>query len=182
MPPKKDKKGGKKKKAASKEAGEIVSPEDQIRLLQSRTNSLEFQLTCKSDETADALVECTNLRNALAEANKKHEEEKQATADICSTMTRQYKGMQDNLLEKIAERERIIQNLRDEVEAQKVASAEQLAAKDRIIQQKDEDAAKCWQEIQDLCKRFAGMLVDATKQISSHVVMQTQTHDDGDNA
>ncbi len=171
MPPKKDKKGGKgkKKKAASKskDAGEIVSPEDQIRLLQSQTSSLEFQLACKSEETNDVIAECVELRTALAEAKKKHQEEKQMTADISATMTRQFKGMQHELLEKIAEREGIIQTLRDElIETQKVAT-EQIAAKDRIIQQKDEDAVICRQEIEDLCKHFADLFVDASEQISS---------------
>ena len=39
---------GKKKKAASKDAGEVVSPEDQIKLLRSQTSSLEFRLACKT--------------------------------------------------------------------------------------------------------------------------------------
>mmetsp|Transcript_8904 Transcript_8904/g.11234 ORF Transcript_8904/g.11234 Transcript_8904/m.11234 type:complete len:170 (-) Transcript_8904:6-515(-) len=169
MPPKKDKKGKKKNKASSKDAGEIVSPEDQIRLLQSQTSSLEFQLACKAEETTDVVAVCGDLRSALAEANKKHQEEKQMTADISATMTRQFKSMQHQLLEKIAERERIIQNLRDELlEAQK-QSAEQLAAKERIIQQRDEEAALCRQEIEDLCKHFADLFVDASKQISSVV-------------
>ncbi|KAK1744132.1 hypothetical protein QTG54_004665 [Skeletonema marinoi] len=170
MPPKKDKKGKKKKTASkSKDAGEIVSPEDQIRLLQSQTSSLEFQLACKAEETTDVVAACEDLRSALAEANKKHQEEKQMTADISATMTRQFKSMQHQLLEKITERERIIQNLRDELlEAQK-QSAEQLAAKERIIQQKDEEAALCRQEIEDLCKHFADLFVDASKQISSVV-------------
>mmetsp|Transcript_23897 Transcript_23897/g.36564 ORF Transcript_23897/g.36564 Transcript_23897/m.36564 type:complete len:171 (-) Transcript_23897:12-524(-) len=168
MPPKKDKKGKKKNKASkSKDAGEIVSPEDQIRLLQSQTSSLEFQLACKAEETTDVFAACEDLRSALAEANKKHQEEKQMTADISATMTRQFKSMQHQLLEKITERERIIQNLRDELlEAQK-QSAEQLAAKERIIQQRDEEAALCRQEIEDLCKHFADLFVDASKQISS---------------
>ena len=169
MPPKKDKKGGKgkKKKAVSKDAGEIVSPEDQIGLLESERSSLKFQLACKSEETSDVIAECADLRTALAEANQKHQEEKQMTADISATMTRQFKGMQHELLEKIAEREKLIDNLRDELlEAQKVAT-EQLAEKDRIIQQKDEDAAVCRQEIEDLCKHFADLFVEASKQISS---------------
>ena len=168
MPPKKDKKGGKgKKKAVSKDAGEIVSPEDKIRLLESERSSLQFQLACKSEETSDVIAECADLRTALAEANKKHQEEKQMTADISATMTRQFKGMQNELLEKIAEREKLIDNLRDElVEAQKVAT-EQLAEKDRIIQQKDEDAAICRQEIKDLCNHFADLFVEASKQVSS---------------
>eukprot|EP00985_Skeletonema_marinoi_P019866 scaffold11541_cov63-Skeletonema_marinoi.AAC.1 len=170
MPPKNNKKGKKKKAASkSKDAGEIVSPEDQIRLLQSQTSSLEFQLACKAEETTDVIAACEDLRSALAEASKKHQEEKQMTADISATMTRQFKSMQHQLLEKIAERERIIQNLRDELlEAQK-QSAEQLAAKERIIQQKDEEAALCRQEIEDLCKHFADLFVDASKQIS-HVM------------
>ena len=167
MPPKKKGGKGKKKKAVSKDAGEIVSPEDQICILQSQTSSLEFQLACKAEET-------TELRAALAEANKKHEEEKQMnekvkqmTADISATMTRQFKGMQHELLEKIAERERILASKEDElIEAQKVAT-EQLAAKDRIIQQKDEEAAICRQEIEDLCKHFADLFAEASEQISS---------------
>eukprot|EP00984_Skeletonema_dohrnii_P017404 scaffold7909_cov115-Skeletonema_dohrnii-CCMP3373.AAC.1 len=168
MPPKKDKKGKKKKAASkSKDAGEIVSPEDQIRLLQSQTSSLEFQLACKAEESTAVIAVCEDLRSALAEANKQHQEEKQLTADISATMTRQFKSMQHQLLEKIAERERIIQNLRDELlEAQK-QSAEQLAAKERIIRRKDEEAALCRQEIEDLCKHFADLFVDASKQISS---------------
>ena len=75
--------------------------------------------------------------------------------------------MQHELLEKIAEREGIIQTLRDElIETQKVVT-EQLAAKDRIIQQKDEDAVIYRQEIEDLCKHFADLFVDASEQISS---------------
>lgn len=167
MPPKKKGGKGKKKKAAPKDAGEIVSPEDQIRLLQSQTKSLEFQLACKSEETTDVIAECVELRSALAEANKKHQEEKQMTADISATMTRQFKGMQHELLEKISQRERIIASKEDElIEAQKVAT-EQLAAKDRIIQQNDEDAAVCRQEIEDLCKHFADLFADASEQISS---------------
>ncbi len=168
MPPKKKGGNGKKKKAASKskDAGEIVSPEDEIRILQSQTSSLEFQLACKAEETTDVIAECVELRTALAEANKKHEEEKQMTADISATMTRQFKGMQHELLEKIAERERIIASKEDElIEAQKVAT-EQLAAKDRIIQQKDEDAAICRKEIEDLCNNFADLFTDASEQIS----------------
>ena len=75
--------------------------------------------------------------------------------------------MQDQLIEKIADRERIIADLRDELlENQKVAT-EKLAEKDRIIQQKDEDAAICRQEIEDMCKHFAGLFEEATKKVSS---------------
>ena len=171
MPPKKgEKKGGKKKKKANKDAGEIVLPEDQIRFLQSQAQALELQLVCRSEDTADALAEREKLRIELAEANKRHDNERQMAADITKTMTRQYKGMQEQLLQKVVDRERIIQTLRDEIEAQKAAATAQIVAKESIIQQKDEEFAKCRQEIEDLCKHFANLLEDATTKISTHLV------------
>lgn len=166
MPPKKEK-TGKKKKAASKEAGEILSPEDQIRVLESQVACLELKLICKTEETDDGVRECTELRRQLTEADKKRQEERQMAEDISSTMTRQYKSMQNELLEKIAERERIIQNLRDElVEGQRRAD-EQIAEKDRIIEQKDEEVAIREQEMEELCKRFAQLFSDAADAIAS---------------
>ena len=165
MPPKKGK-TGKKKKAASKEAGEILSPEDRIRVLQSQVTCLELKLICKKEEMSDGLRECTELRKQLTEANKKRQDERQMAEDINSTMTRQYKCMQNELLEKITERERIIQNLRDELVEGRKQTDEQIAEKDRIIEQKDEEVAIRGQQLEKLCKRFAELCVDAAAAIA----------------
>ena len=59
--------------------------------------------------------------------------------------------MLEQNIDKITERENIIQALRDEIEAQKVATAVQ-------IQQ-------CKQEVEEMCKHFADLLVDATAKL-----------------
>ena len=91
------------------------------------------------------------LRSELAEANKRHEEEKQLNDDVIKSMTRQYNSMLEQNIAKIIERENIIQTLRDEIEAQKVVTAAQI--------QKKED------EVEEMCKHFADLLVDATAKL-----------------
>ena len=163
MPPKKEKKGGGKKKKKSsnkdKDAGEvIVSPEDQIRLLHAEKAALELQLVCRREDTEDARDMCDKLRSELAEANKRHEEEKQLNDDVIKSMTRQYNSMLEQNIDKITERENIIQTLRDEIEAQKVATAVQ-------IQQKEDEVVQYRHQNQDMCKHFADLLVDATAKL-----------------
>jgi hypothetical protein len=73
-------------------------------------------------------------------------------------MTRQYKGMQEDLLNKINERERTISTLRDEIETLKMLHKEEIAQKDIIIKQKDADAEKQKIETEDLCTNFSHIL------------------------
>ena len=163
MPPKKEKKGGyKKKKSSNKDkdaGGEVnMSPEDQIRLLHAEKAALELQLVCRREDTADARDMCDKLRRELAEANKRHEEEKQLNDDVIKSMTRQYNSMLEQSIDTITERENIIQTLRDEIEAQKVATAVQ-------IQQKEDEFVQFRQEVEEMCKHFADLLVDATAKL-----------------
>ena len=65
---------------------------------------------------------------------------------------------QEQNIDKITERENIIQTLRDEIEAQKVATAVQ-------IQQKEDEFVQCKKEVEEMCKHFADLLVDATAKL-----------------
>ena len=158
MPPKKEKKGGGKKKKSSSNKDKDAGGEVTIRLLHAEKAALELQLVCRREDTADARDMCDKLRRELAEANKRHEEEKQLNDDVIKSMTRQYKSMLEQNIDKITERENIIQTLRDEIEAQKVATAAQ-------IQQKEDEVVQCRQEVEEMCKHFADLLVDATAKL-----------------
>ena len=147
---------------------QIALPKDRIKYLESQTQSLEMQLAYRSEMTSNAVIECDNMRDQLAEATQKYKEEKQMTMDVTRTMTRQYKGMQEDLLNKINERERIIQTLKDHLETQKVIHREQIAKKDEVIKQKDTDAEKYREETENMCKEFANLLLDARLKICNH--------------
>ena len=139
---------------------QIALPEDRIKYLESQSQALEMQLAYRSEQTSNATAECDAMRDQLAETTQKFEDERKMSMDVTRTMTRQYKGMQEDLLNKINERERIIQALNDELETKSVLHKEQIAGKDRIIEQKDKEAAQCREETENMCKNFARMLVD----------------------
>ncbi|KAL7554913.1 hypothetical protein ACHAWF_018469 [Thalassiosira exigua] len=137
---------------------QIVLPEDRIKYLESQTQALEMQLAYRSEATAKAVAECESMREELADATQKYEGEKQMSMDVTRSMTRQYKGMQEDLLNKINDRERIIETLKDELENHKALHKEEIAQKETIIQQKDADAEKRRLDVEKMCQHFAKLL------------------------
>ena len=127
-----------------------------------------MQLAYKSEMTSNAVAQAESMREELEAANQKFEEEKQTTMDVTRTMTRQYKGMQEELLNKINERERTIAALKDELEVQKVLHAEQIEEKNRVIQEKDAEAVRKKEEMENTFKHFANLLTDARLKICHH--------------
>ena len=144
---------------------DITNPEDKIKYLESQSKALEMQLAYKSELTSDAVAQAESIRKDLDVANEKFEEAQRTSMDVTRTMTRQYKGMQEELLNKINEREGMIATLKDELEVQKVIHAEEIAEKNRIIDEKDANFAKQKEEMEEAFKRFANLLVDARLKI-----------------
>ena len=73
--------------------------------------------------------------------------------------------MQEDLLNKINDRERLIESLKDEMETLKAMHRKEITMKDAVIQQRDEDATKKRIEVENLCKLFAQMIMDARLKI-----------------
>ena len=80
-------------------------------------------------------------------------------------MTRQYIGMQDDLLNKINAREKTIQELTDSLKINEEENKRTLEAKDVILKDK-EDYIRCMKDkMEELCRNFAGMLIDSLGQM-----------------
>jgi peptidoglycan hydrolase CwlO-like protein len=146
----------------------ITNPDDKIKYLESQKKALEMQLAYKAEMTSNAIAKAESTKAELDAANEKSEEEKQTTMDVTRTMTRQYKGMQEDLLNKINERERMIAALKDELEMQNVVHAEQIEEKNRVIEEKDAEAAKQNEQMENMFKHFANLLVDARLAVQRH--------------
>mmetsp|Transcript_4316 Transcript_4316/g.9772 ORF Transcript_4316/g.9772 Transcript_4316/m.9772 type:complete len:236 (-) Transcript_4316:2050-2757(-) len=172
MPPKKSKV---KKPSSNKDADldgmDITLPEDRIKYLESHTQALELQLVYRTEQTSNAVAECDALREKLTEATQKCEDEKKLSMEVMRAMTRQYKGMQEDLLNKINERERVIQTLRDTLETQRISHIEHIAAKDEIIERKNAAAAKMRDEEEAMCQQFVKMIVDARIKLCNQTKM-----------
>ena len=84
----------------------ISHPEDKLKYLEALTKSLELELAQKVENCTSATTEYETTKQQLEMTLKKLEEEKELTCSLVRDVTRQYKGMQDNLLNKILMRER----------------------------------------------------------------------------
>jgi hypothetical protein len=133
----------------------IAAPEDRIKHLESQSRALEMELAYRSEAAANAVTKCETIRIELAEATQKYEREKKFSIDVARSMTRQYKGMQEDLLNKINDRERIIDTLKDEIEMQKAVHKEQLDQKECAMRKKDADATRNRIETEEFVKVYA---------------------------
>ena len=168
MPPKSKKKSTKKGKSNDNLDGIELQPEDKIKYLESQTQALETQLSQRSTTTADALAEAESLRLKLAKTKEKNKEEKETSMDVMKSMTRQYKSMKEDLLNKINERERTIASLRDEIVLLKSKHAEEIQQNEGLLQQKDKEAETQKKETEELCKHFAHLLSVAKLKIVNY--------------
>lgn len=136
----------------------LAVPEERIKLLQSQSRALEMELAYRSEAAANAIAKCETIRLELADATQKYECEKVFSIDVARSMTRQYKGMQEDLLNKINDRERIIDTLKDEIEKLKALHKDQVAQKDCVLERKDSDVLKNRIETEELVKLYANQL------------------------
>ena len=138
----------------------IASAEDKIKRLQSQTQALEMQLAYRSEVTANASEDCRLMREKLSKTQKKYEDAKLETDELTQDMTRQYKGMQDDLLNKINERERIIQSLSDEKKMLIEEHEINLKSKEDIITKKNLEIEQWKLKLEELSETFGRMLSD----------------------
>jgi len=147
----------------------IALPEEKIQYLESQIQALQIQLSHRSEGTSNAFSKCDSMRKTLIEATQKYDEEKQLSLDLTQNMTRQYKGMQDNLLNKINSCERVIEDLRVAAEVQSKEYEQKVNGKEGIIQERNQAIRLLEKKTESLCFDFAKMLSDAVNQMKERI-------------
>ena len=149
------KKGGKdakgKKDAKGGDASAEMTEKELLEQAKLRIESLEQQLVWREEKVQTALQGQRELQERVAAYHTDFEREKEDIFDISADMTRQYKGMQEELIAQINKLEQTISERDDQVEKLQVALEEvrrqmtvELALKDNEIEaqkQKMEDMA-----------------------------------------
>jgi chromosome segregation ATPase len=154
----------------------LISPEDQIKVLQSQIQALEIQLTFKSETITKLSEQLESVQSNLRDVTDKYESQGQMTKDLTKDMTRQYKGMQDDLLNKINERERIIESLRESLQCQKRDFNSSLELKDSDLEDKRQVIDHLRIKIEDICSQFAHMLSSVVTNIKEKIGNQPELH------
>ena len=98
MPPKKS---APKKKEGNPENGGEQTPEMQAKMFMLTCQSLQLQLAERSEEASRALAGKRELQSRVEQISKDFDEEEKQTFEITQDMTRQYKGMQEELLSRV---------------------------------------------------------------------------------
>ena len=143
------KKGGKDKKGdKGKKDGDASAEMTEKELLEQamlRIESLEQQLVWREEKTQTALAGQKELQERITHYHADFEREKEEIFDISADMTRQYKGMQEELIAQVNKLQQTIAEQKDELERSQLQLEEvrrqmavELALKDaEIKEQKD---------------------------------------------
>ncbi|CAM9319602.1 unnamed protein product [Choristocarpus tenellus] len=159
MPPKK--KGGKKGKKGGDDAaqdGAPLSDADKAHLYQAALQSLQIQLADRTDETSRALAEKQEMADHIEDMRQKFQNGQEGTLEITKDMTRQYKGMQEELLNRINQLEGTIQATQDELETSRLELEQTIREKDLIIATKDKEISQMRVKMEDMAQEFGDML------------------------
>ena len=161
------KKGGKDKKdAKGGEASAEMTEKELLEQAKLRIESLEQQLVWREEKTQAALGAQKELQERLTHYHADFEREKEEIFDISADMTRQYKGMQEELIAQVNKLQQTIAEQKDELERSQLQLEEvrrqmavELSLKDaEIKEQKDkmEDMAVEFGEVRARSRAPAG--------------------------
>ena len=143
MAPKKggDKKGGKEKKKDDGPSVELTE-KDLLEQAKLRIELLEHQLVWREEKLQQSLSSQRELEQRVQHYHADFAREKEGLFDISADMTRQYKGMQEELLARLNKLEETIQQQKDDLEKSQLQleevrreKAQELAQKDAEIQE-----------------------------------------------
>ena len=98
MPPKKS---VQKRKDGNPENGGELTQEMQAKMFMLTCQSLQLQLAERSEESSRASMAKRELQGRVEQITRDFEEEEKQTFEITQDMTRQYKGMQEELLGRV---------------------------------------------------------------------------------
>eukprot|EP00903_Cladosiphon_okamuranus_P021503 g19768.t1 len=180
MGPKK-KKGDKKGKAGeAAEDGAPLSDADKANMFQAALQSLQIQLAGRTDETSRALEQKREMVDQIQEMQRKVENEQIGTLDITRDMTRQYKGMQEELLNRINQLEGTIQALQDELERSRLELEQAVKEKDSTIAAKDKEISQMKVKMEDMAQEFGDMLKETLDRMRERIEVNSTGFDADD--
>ncbi|KAG6966659.1 hypothetical protein JG687_00004716 [Phytophthora cactorum] len=183
MGPKKEKKPKKakeKKGDDGAENGGVLSAEEQAKLFQSANRSLQMQLAERHEITVKTLESKRELQERVADLQKDFERERKETFGITQDMTRQYKSMQEELLNRVNTLENTNTELRDQLELARVNFEEMKHEKDRIIAAKNLEIQELKAKMEEMAQEFGDMLKETLDKMRERIeITNTSFENDG---
>ena len=178
MPPKKGGKGKDKKAEAGEGSAELDTPQ-LLKRAALRIQSLEQQLMWREEKMAHAVAAQKELRERVLQYHADFAREKEEVFDVASDMTRQYKGMQEELLSRINLLENQINELKDQLEGSRLQLEETRREKAQELARKDAEIAEQKQKMEDMAVEFGDMLKETLDRMSEKIEISHSSWEGG---
>lgn len=182
MGPKKEKKGKKAKDKIDNRAenGGVLTSEEQAKLIQSANRSLQMRLAERHEITLKTLESKRELQERVTHMQKDFEQERKDAFGITQDMTRQYKSMQEELLNRVNILENTNTELRDQLELARVNFEEMKHDKDRMIAAKNLEIQDLQAKMDDMAQEFGEMLKETLDKMRERIeITNTSFESDG---
>mmetsp|Transcript_9605 Transcript_9605/g.13989 ORF Transcript_9605/g.13989 Transcript_9605/m.13989 type:complete len:197 (-) Transcript_9605:152-742(-) len=169
MPAKK--KGGGKKKAKGEQEEEPLDPAEVSVYLTRTVESLKHKLVMQTNKASGAEAVVRELRSRLFDLHKDYEEEKKRTFEIAADMTREYKAMKQEMNQQIILNEEKITQLKDKLDAARLAHEQMVRQKDKEIALKDAAIQEMKNKMDEMAREFGEMLKQTLDKMSEKIVI-----------
>jgi len=116
-----------------------------------------------------ALASQKELREQVDLYHRDFEKEKEEIFEIAADMTRQYKGMQEDLLEKINVLENQITEQKDALELARLNLEEERRDKAQELAHKDAEIAEQKQKMEEMALEFGDMLKETLDKMGAQI-------------
>ena len=116
-------------------------------------------------------------QSRFEQIEKDVEEERKGTFDIIQDMTRQYKGMQEELLSRINRLEETVTELNDQLATSDTRHERVLKDKNSIIAMKDSEIGELKAKMDDMAEEFGEMLRETLEKMRERIEITSSTFD-----
>mmetsp|Transcript_4043 Transcript_4043/g.14134 ORF Transcript_4043/g.14134 Transcript_4043/m.14134 type:complete len:169 (-) Transcript_4043:112-618(-) len=161
MPKKSGKKGGKKKEL---DPAELLASE-KLNKAESEIVCLQQQLDVRENDRRVARQTEREWRFRVDEFSNALEQQRENTLDVASDMSRQYKAMQEKLLQQIDGMEVEQERLRGEIAERDRRAEEQRLRYEQELSAKEAKILELQQRLSDVAVEFSGMLKETLERV-----------------
>mmetsp|Transcript_18570 Transcript_18570/g.19331 ORF Transcript_18570/g.19331 Transcript_18570/m.19331 type:complete len:193 (-) Transcript_18570:164-742(-) len=170
----------KKKDTKNPENGGEMDPEMKAKMYMLTCQSLQVQLAERTEEASRALASKRELQTRVQQIQRDFEAEQEQTFEMRQDMTRQYKGMQEELLSRINKLEETIQDLNDQLAEGNIRHEKIIKEKNAIIQLKDDEIAELKAKMDEMSDEFGEMLRETLEKMRERIEISSGNFDGPD--
>jgi len=169
------KKGKGKGKAKGADDGAEITPERKVQMLEAEKIALTRELAHYKQQARKAVSDKRDLEEKIGNVQEELTTAEDVKLQIVKDMTRQYKSMQENLLNQVNEAHETIVKLKHEL----AAAGQSMNASQRdfqhIIEQKDNTIRDQNRKMEDMANEFSEMLKETLEKMRQRIEVSSVT-------